>query len=70
MIAIEKDIPPPESNYGVVSATLRAMEVGDSFWCEAKKISSIRAMISRGYGGDRVFSTRKVDDGFRIWRIA
>jgi len=67
---IEKGIPIPTKfrNSGI-AATMRAMEVGDSFVAPGKN-SSIRsnmAYITRRTG--RKFVARQEGEGVRIWRI-
>ena len=70
---IDKNIPMPAQRYNGTSATLRAMEVGDSFEVVgASAIANIRTIAnvySKREGGK--FISRKTGvDTWRVWRIA
>ena len=69
-ITIEKNIPAPvrgQRAFGL-TATMRAMEVGDSFLV-ATDAERLSVCSTARYAGIKVAS-RKVDGGFRIWRLS
>jgi hypothetical protein len=68
-IKIEKGVPfPTRTRRTGVTAALRRMEVGDSFFVEdASKRGSTLAM---GQRIGKAFRTAKEGTGFRIWRTA
>ena len=64
------EIPPPIYNRGL-SETLKSMEVGQSVFIEGgthSKTSSSTSFLRKRYG--MRFTTRRQDNGVRIWRIA
>jgi hypothetical protein len=73
-VKIEKGIPLAEKGKrGLtsegLSATLRAMEVGDSFALgKGIKPTSVRVLSGSPYVPGK-FSVRKTADGYRCWRI-
>lgn len=76
MITIEKNIPMPEAR-SKGRYPYADMQVGDSFYLETKGVDEIGvARRLRGssflYGkkSGAKFSVRKMDDGFRVWRVA
>jgi hypothetical protein len=68
-ITIEKNVPIPGiwTRAGGVTATLRSMEVGDSFLAPQKQRSSMAQFAKRA--GCRVV-TRKEGDKVRVWKVA
>ena len=75
MIEIEKGVPIPPRKSGPKTVVRRAsMEIGDSYFvaCVSKQEASKEAIAARtwGYGNGMKFSTRQVEGGVRIWRIA
>lgn len=77
MFEIKNDVPvPPHANakFGI-TATLRKMEVGDSFQIPVgvtnkNRLSSAFARYATTKdGAGKRFSQRKMPDGFRVWRI-
>ena len=70
-IKIEKGIPIPAGQQGAPRKyPFDEMEIGDSFLVAEEKIRSVRALASlaKKKNGMKV-ATRKVDGGFRVWRI-
>lgn len=72
MIEIEKGVPLPSDERGRAAKYPWAeMEIGDSFFLKDGSSSSISGAASNA--GKRLgfkFSTREMDDGVRVWRIA
>lgn len=67
---IEKGIPIPTGWEGGLKRTLNSMEIGDSAFIDEKLYKSVRVTASKlksekGMG----YLTRRVDGGWRIWRI-
>lgn len=76
MLDIEKNVPVPPGAGRVGRYPWAEMEVGDSFFVQA--IHGKRAQSTIGTAGlswaarnhpDRKFTVRKVDGGYRCWRI-
>ena len=70
MYKIEKGIEIPESGSGVPKYPWKEMEVGDSFFVKNVPYNTLHSSTS--YAGSRYhmkFSARKVEGGYRIWRI-
>jgi hypothetical protein len=69
--AIEKGVPIPGRDRGAFMPAAKAMEVGDSFVIpEDIKSGPIAAgNLNRALAPKR-FVSRKVDGGFRIWRVS
>lgn len=75
MIAVEKGIPLPGRKHH--KYPFDEMDVGDSFFIPAKsaddaaraQVSALGAMRARRLL-DKDFTTRRVDGGVRVWRIA
>lgn len=77
MIEIEKGIPiPPARQPGVKAKSPRhEMEVGDSYFVKtsARDACVVEGNKARCWGrknGGKKFSTRQVEGGVRIWRVA
>ena len=75
MIEIEKGVPMPAPKGGPkMDVDRAAMEVGDSYFvaCEDRQTMSRASVAARtwGYGNGMKFSTRQVEGGVRIWRVA
>ena len=69
--AVEKNIPLPESDVGgSVKYPLGEMEVGDSFWTNVDLDRLAPVISSYGKRHNRKYSRRKMDGGFRVWRVA
>lgn len=71
---IEKDIPLPTPRTGRARYPFREMKVGDSFSVPTEKDRQrVRATLwhytRTGTGKGRRFATRKVNEGYRVWRI-
>ena len=72
---VERGVPLPRQTPRVSKYRfpLGEMEIGDSFFVEAKDgsfLNSARSLISRyGKTFSRRFATRVRDNGFRVWRI-
>ena len=79
MIQIEKNIPMPEGRATGMRYPYADMEVGDSFYVEtngtnelatARRLrGSSHAFVNRKGGEGQKFSVRKMDNGFRVWRV-
>ena len=84
-ITVEKNIPIPESRFGKgrqpgeTKYPFAELQVGDSFMVPTKKQTDINKMQSSICGHafqykrknrDTNFTTRIVDGGIRVWRIA
>jgi hypothetical protein len=73
MLKIEKGIPIPPDMRGMTKGKRKypfaEMEVGDSILLEQKKASGIGSYAQKCLPGAK-FSTRKVEGGIRIWRLA
>jgi hypothetical protein len=70
---IEKGVPMPARRPGRRRYPFREMEVGDSFVVETvqdrERVKATLWHYTRtGTGKGRKFASRKVDEGFRIWR--
>lgn len=72
MIVIEKGIPMPRTTAGRPAIYLWAtMEVGDSFLVSGKSAEGARkSAANAGLRLGRKFSVRKIEGGFRVWRVA
>lgn len=70
MIKIDKGIPIPNADKGG-KYPFHAMNVGDSFFVEGKKAFQMAGTVGQqqNRNGKR-FTTRTVDGGTRVWRIA
>lgn len=67
-VKIEKNIPIPIKCYS--RYPFSEMEIGDSFLVHSALIKSIRTdAYMAGKRLSKKFSTRRVSDGVRIWRI-
>ena len=68
-ISIDKGIPMPErrSGWGKFGNTIREMEVGDSVLVTNKNDICNLQMQGRRLG--LVMSSRKVEGGWRVWRM-
>jgi len=69
-LKIEKGVPLPTSRGGGILTILRLCEVGDSILY--KKTQGSAASLAKLVGSEKgwKFTTRKVDGGIRIWRVA
>jgi hypothetical protein len=70
MIKIDKDIPIPMAK--LVSVTLRALEIGDSFLIEDTSISTRNLILRKTVelkDEGRIFTTSVVQGGIRTWRL-
>lgn len=68
---IEKDVPLPKKARGPKERyPFEVMEVGDSFYVKTKRGTSLYTLSSRHSKDGKKFTCRRVDDGFRIWRIS
>ena len=75
---IEKGIPLPDrcykSSLSHLIATLRGLEIGDSFVVpisEAKGRNNLAARLSMdAKKTGRNYGTRQVEGGYRVWRVA
>lgn len=65
-IKIEKGITNPVR--GEYMAALLSMEVGDSFVVPLERTDYIRNSIGLAKREGRRFTTRKTDEGLRVWR--
>ena len=71
-LKIEKGIPLPDAstpNAGF-TATIKRMEVGDSFFMPGKQPNISGRLSYLQKTTERKFATRKEGDGVRIWRTA
>lgn len=73
-IVIEKGVPIPPAaigrkTKGQLRLSLEAMEVGDSFVLHGKGISLNGAVYNIGKAIGRKFTTRKIGNDVRVWRI-
>ena len=68
MYEIEKGIERPKFGGGPAKYPWRDMEVGDSFFTPDGNARSIVTKAGKANGCK--FSSRKVEGGYRIWRIA
>ena len=72
-VKIEKNIPIPEACGGAITRKypFNEMEVGDSIFIEGRKGSYTPGNAAHNYGKNhgKKFTSRKENDGFRIWRI-
>ncbi len=68
-LSIEKGVPMPEtrSGWGKFGNTIREMEVGDSV--VVKKQVDVCNLQATSRRLDRRMASRKVDGGWRVWRI-
>lgn len=64
MPEIQKGIPLPKPREKGMAETLRAMDVGDSFYWPKKQFNT--GMLGRIPGQ---FTSRKEGDGVRVWRV-
>lgn len=79
MIQIEKNIPMPADRATGMHYPYADMEVGDSFYVEtngtnelatARRLRGSSHAFTRRNGGEgKKFSVRKMDNGFRVWRV-
>lgn len=68
---IERGIPVPSARGALIKYPWAEMEVGDSLFFPAgnhPSVSAISGQWATRHG--RKFTTRKVDGGVRVWRIA
>ena len=63
---IDKDIPIPDGKRNSIYPWNK-MNIGDSFFIKTKSISM--GATNKRYSPKR-FITRKVEDGYRVWRIS
>lgn len=66
----EKDVPIPQISHKDVKYPWRVLEIGDSFFIENGKMSSIAG--SKDWAQKqlrRKFTARTVEGGIRVWRI-
>ena len=72
MYEIEKDVPTPTGAQRTAKYPFGKMEVGDSVFVPSeKRLSGIHSCATY-YGlrhPPKKFTTRKVEGGYRIWRI-
>ena len=70
MYEIEKNVPMPTARRYTkgLAATIRRMEVGDSFVIEKARRCTVYIIAKKL--GDRKLSVREVDGACRVWRIA
>lgn len=68
-ISIDKGIPMPEqrSGWGKFGNTIREMEVGDSVLVTEQR--DVANLMSSGKRIGLGMSSRKVENGWRVWRI-
>ena len=69
-IKIEKNIPVPKGMASEIMEMAGKMEKGDSFFLgslDKKKAYGLRSQLSRANKG--VFAIRKVDGGYRCWKV-
>lgn len=72
-IEIEKGVPIPDKAGRKVKYPLDDMDVGDSFFvpdADHQDISPVIAARRRARKWTRQFTTRREDDGIRVWRTA
>jgi hypothetical protein len=67
-IKIEKGVPMPIGRSTGITATLRAMEPGDSIFLPNGKHTNVRGLMQRVPSAK--FTARTVEGGLRIWRLA
>jgi hypothetical protein len=70
---IEKNVPPPEMRVSSgLTDVLRSMEVGDSILFQDLKQTGLSGFITNVCRKDpaRRYTSRKIDGGTRVWRIA
>lgn len=70
---IEKDIPLPEKR-GRSKYPIRDMKKGDSFEINAPSVQNLREAIAQmkrreKAHKDKVFTVRKINNGYRCWRM-
>ena len=71
-LKIEKGIPSPSKRGRVasLSTVLKSMALQDSVYVECKNSGSVNAPITKVKKETAFqFTTRKVEGGFRVWRI-
>ena len=69
LITIDKNIPLPRRNHNRIGKSkypFDKMEVGDSFFCEGKA-AAMSVHLANKRGG---FTSRSVEGGTRVWRVA
>ena len=70
MFEIEKNIPLKQIT-ARASYPFAQMEIGDSFFAEGitvNRLTAAAALHKKAHG--RSFSVRKVEGGYRVWRVA
>lgn len=68
-LSIQKGIPlpPKSSGWGKFGNTIRLMEIGDSVFVDDKR--DVANLMSSGKRIGLGMASRKVDNGWRIWRV-
>lgn len=72
-ITVDKGIPIPDRQRGGGKYPWGTLDVGDSFFVEgdAKRVKALQGAVSNvGRRLGRTFTTRRLDNGVRIWRTA
>jgi hypothetical protein len=64
---IEKNIPMPPTR--IKKYPFSEMEVGDSFLTEKCSVRASACAFTERIDPEKKFATRKVECGFRVWRI-
>ena len=67
---VEKGVPQPTPRDMFLKYPWKVMDVGDSFFVPDSEISSRQNFHSCAKNRGIKISTRRVDDGIRVWRIA
>lgn len=65
---IDKNIPIPSINRGGLLAVLEGMEVGDSVFVGDKKQATIAGTMRTAQKGNKAYTMRKENEGYRVWR--
>lgn len=68
MIQIDKNIPVQKSKWQESKYPFNELEIGDSFLTTSARISAL-ATYYNSKNPKKKFITRRVEDGFRVWRI-
>jgi len=76
MIAIDKEIPIPESRKSTGRKRIypfRELEIGDSFFVETEEphhqVKLLLQSVRQSRFPDKKFTTRIVNNGVRMWRV-
>jgi len=68
---VEKNIPiPPTRKKGKWKEVVSIMEIGDSVLVKNRLQACCLITSARSHHPDMKFTTRKIDEGIRVWRTA